>query len=177
MFALTKILVPTNHGDPSRAAIRYGVAFARQFGAQLYLVHALPDGELESVIEIERVIETLLPEAIPEPVPASGPDPDQVAKNAARGDLSGLLDPQEELDARAEYLLRGTGSQGPGDAIVACANELGVELIGMGKHRQGFVEHLLAGSVTENVIRSAPCPVLIVQHPEQEFVVSDEPEA
>jgi nucleotide-binding universal stress UspA family protein len=38
----------------------------------------------------------------------------------------------------------------------------------------GFVEHLLAGSVTEKVIRQAPCPVLIVQHPEHEFVVPDE---
>jgi nucleotide-binding universal stress UspA family protein len=54
---------------------------------------------------------------------------------------------------------------------VACATDLRVELIVMGKHRLGFVEHLLAGSVTEKVVRHAPCPVLIVQHPEREFVV------
>jgi nucleotide-binding universal stress UspA family protein len=41
----------------------------------------------------------------------------------------------------------------------------------MGKHRVGFVAHLFAGSVAENVMRHAPCPVLIVQHPEHEFVV------
>jgi nucleotide-binding universal stress UspA family protein len=41
----------------------------------------------------------------------------------------------------------------------------------MGKHRVGFVAHLFAGSVTENVLRHAPCPVLVVQHPEHEFVV------
>ena len=41
----------------------------------------------------------------------------------------------------------------------------------MGKHNLGFVEHLLAGSVAEKVIRHAPCPVLIVQHPEHDFVV------
>jgi hypothetical protein len=27
--------------------------------------------------------------------------------------------------------------------------------------------------VTEKVVRHAPCPVLIVQHPEHEFVVPD----
>jgi nucleotide-binding universal stress UspA family protein len=48
-----------------------------------------------------------------------------------------------------------------------------VELIVMGKHRVGFVEHLISGSVAEKVLRRAPCPVLIVQHPEQEFVVPD----
>jgi hypothetical protein len=44
----------------------------------------------------------------------------------------------------------------------------------MGKHRLGFVEHLITGSVAEKVIRQAPCPVLIVQHPEHEFVVGDD---
>jgi len=81
------------------------------------------------------------------------------------------------LDTRAEYLLRPSGVGGAGDAIVQCARELGVELIVMGKHRLGFVEHLLAGSVAEKVMRQAPCPVLVVQHPEQEFVVADADEA
>jgi nucleotide-binding universal stress UspA family protein len=170
LFALTRILVPTNLGEPSKAAIRYGVAFARQFDAKLYLAHVLAARDFDAAIETERVIETLLPE-----VPAeSGLNPDEVARNAAREDLSRLLEPQEERDTQAEYMLRAAGPSGPGDAIVACAEELGVELIVMGKHRLGFVEHLFAGSVTEKVIRHAPCPVLIVQHPEHEFVVRDD---
>ena len=48
----------------------------------------------------------------------------EVARNAARHDLGRLLDPQEEQDTRAEYLLRGSGMAGPGEAIVACAREL-----------------------------------------------------
>ena len=100
----------------------------------------------------------------------------EVARNAARHDLSRLLDLQEEQDTRAEYLLRGSGMAGPSDAIVACARELEVELIVMGKHNLGFVEHLLAGSVAEKVVRHAPCPVLIVQHPEHDFVLADSPQ-
>ena len=84
-----------------------------------------------------------------------------------------MLQPHEEQDARAEYLLRASHGD-PDEAIVACAAELDVELIIMGKHRLGFVEHLLAGSVAEKVIRHAPCPVLIVQHPEHEFVVQED---
>lgn len=169
MFALTRILVPTNLGEPSKTAIKYGVAFARQFNAKLFLVHTLDVKELDAALETERVLETLMPE---EPSPAAEPDLDQIAHNAAREDLAKLLSAEEERDSRAEYLLRGAPS-GAGDAIVACAQELAVELVVMGKHRQGFVDHLVAGSVAEKVIRRAPCPVLIVHHPEHDFVQDD----
>lgn len=174
MFALKRVLVPTNLGQPSRAAINYGVAFARQFGAKLYLVHVLPAKRFEAAIEAERVVETLLPETPDAADPAVEPQPEEVAQNAAREDLAGLLDADEERALGAEYLLRSAGVHGAGEEIVACARELGVELIVMGKHRMGFVEHLLAGSVTERVVRDAPCPVLIVHYPEREFVV-DQP--
>lgn len=171
MFALTRILVPTNLGEPSLAAIQYGVAFARQFGAKLSLLHVLDAKELDAALETERVLEVLSTEG------AEGqsgePNPLEVARNAARHDLSRLLTQQDEQDTRAEYLLRAYGVAGPADAIVACARELDVELIVMGKHHLGFVEHMLAGSVAEKVVRHAPCPVLIVQHPEHDFVVTE----
>jgi universal stress protein A len=169
VFALTRILVPTNHGEPSRAAIKYAVAFARQFGAQLFLVHVLSADEYDAAIEAERVVEALLPEG---PL-AQEPDAEAVARNAAREDLGSLLALDDQEATRSEYLLRSAGSGGPGPAIVACARELDVELIVMGKHRLGFVEHLLGGSVTEGVLRGAPCPVLVVQHPAHDFVVPD----
>ena len=167
MFALTRILVPTNLGEPSKTAIKYGVAFARQFNAQLFLVHVLGVKELDAALETERVMETLGGDA--STAPSAEPNADQIASNAAREDLAKLLSPEEERDTRVEYLLRGAPS-GAGDAIVACAQELSVELVVMGKHSQGFVDHLVAGSVAEKVIRRAPCPVLVVHHPEHDFV-------
>jgi nucleotide-binding universal stress UspA family protein len=162
--------VPSNLGEPSKAAVRYGVAFARQFEAKLFVVHVLDANAFAAVIETERVIETLLST---EGGAAVSPDPEAVATNAAREDLGRLLLPEEERDTRAEYLLRPSGVGGPGDAIVACAKELDVELIVMGKHRQGFVDHLVMGSVAERVIRRAPCPVLVVQHPEHDFIIDE----
>jgi nucleotide-binding universal stress UspA family protein len=171
VFALTRILVPTNLGAPSRAAIQYGVAFARQFGAKLFLLHVLDAKDLDAALETERVLEVLSPDA-GEPV-GSEPSPLEVARNAARHDLAQLLEVEEERDTQAEYLLRASGIAGTADAIVACARELSVELIVMGKHHLGFVEHILAGSVAEKVVRHAPCPVLVVQHPEHDFVVAE----
>ena len=67
MVSLRRVLVPTNLGEPSRAAVRCGVEFARQFQAQLFLVHVLPAEEFEAVIATERAIETLMPEEAADP--------------------------------------------------------------------------------------------------------------
>jgi nucleotide-binding universal stress UspA family protein len=171
VFALNRILVPTNLGKPSQAAIIYGVEFARQFGAKLFLMHVLEPKQLEAVLETERVLEVLAPDD--GGAGAREPSPLEVERNAAREDLARLLDVEDERATRAEYLLRPSGPAGPSDAIIACARELEVELIVMGKHHLGFVEQLLGGSVAEKVVRHAPCPVLIVQNLEHDFVVAD----
>ncbi len=41
----------------------------------------------------------------------------------------------------------------------------GCDLIVMGTHGRSWVKHLLFGSVTEAVVRSAHCPVLLVKAP------------
>ena len=55
-------------------------------------------------------------------------------------------------------------------AIVRYAQREPIDLIVMGTHGRGAMAHLLIGSVAENVVRKAPCPVLTVRHPEHEFV-------
>jgi len=171
MIALTRILVPTNLGEPSKAAIRYGVAFARQFHARLYLLHVLSDQDFDLAVEAERVMEHLAPDVAEPPEDST---PEAVVRTVARADLRRLLDPADEQAARAEYLIRPEGAIGPHAAIVACARDLQVELIVMGKHGIGRVEHLLGGSVTERVVRQAPCPVMVVQHPQHQFVLPDD---
>jgi nucleotide-binding universal stress UspA family protein len=58
-------------------------------------------------------------------------------------------------------------------AIVDYAKTLNADLIVMGTHGRGPVSHLFIGSVAERVVRTAPCPVLTVRHPEREFVAPD----
>jgi universal stress protein A len=48
--------------------------------------------------------------------------------------------------------------------IVRAARELGVDLIVMVTHGRTGLEHLILGSITEHVIREAPCPVLVLHH-------------
>ena len=57
--------------------------------------------------------------------------------------------------------------------IVAYAREKDIDLIVVGTHGRGLAAHLLMGSVAERVVRTAPCPVLTVRHPQREFVTPD----
>jgi nucleotide-binding universal stress UspA family protein len=61
----------------------------------------------------------------------------------------------------------------PAAAITAYAEEHHVDLVLMGTHGRRGVAHLFLGSVAERVVREAPCPVLVVRHPEHEFVHPD----
>jgi nucleotide-binding universal stress UspA family protein len=50
----------------------------------------------------------------------------------------------------------------PADAIVALAEERGVDLIVVGSRHKGFFERLVEGSVNQDVLRRAGCDVLVV---------------
>lgn len=55
---------------------------------------------------------------------------------------------------------------GPGKApskISDVADELNVDLVAMSTHGRTGLERVLMGSVAENVIRRAPCPVFAVK--------------
>jgi hypothetical protein len=53
------------------------------------------------------------------------------------------------------------------------AQEPTIDLVVMGTRGRGGMAHALMGSVAERVVRTAPCPVLTVKHPEQEFLAPD----
>ena len=55
--------------------------------------------------------------------------------------------------------------------IIRYAREKNVDVIVMGTHGRGAVAHMLLGSVTEQVVRMASCPVLTVRDPGHEFIL------
>jgi universal stress protein A len=167
MIALKRILVPTDFSEASAAAVRYGVAFAQAFDAQLHLLHVAVRHDLDVVVERQRAIEFFLTEA----ATTSPPDLEERSRHAARELLGGVLTFEERHDLQVEYVLRAAGMGGPYVEIVRYAQERDVDLIVMGTHGRGFVAHMLMGNVAEKVVRKSPCPVLTVRHPEHEFVI------
>jgi len=51
------------------------------------------------------------------------------------------------------------------DAICNVAREVGASVIVMATHGRKGLGHLVLGSVTERVLRDAPCPVLVIKPP------------
>jgi nucleotide-binding universal stress UspA family protein len=82
-----------------------------------------------------------------------------------------LVTPEDRthLNARPVLLTSSTTAF----AIVEYAKQENIDLILVGTHGRGAFSHLLLGSVAERVVRTAPCPVLSVRHPEREFIQTD----
>jgi len=51
----------------------------------------------------------------------------------------------------------------PGESIVSAAEAEAADLIVVGTHGRGTIGRLLLGSVSEYVVRHAPCPVLVAR--------------
>ena len=63
------------------------------------------------------------------------------------------------------------------DTISAVAAELGVDVIVVGAHGRGALGRLLLGSVSEHVVRHAPCPVLVVRESDSPDEVDSDDDA
>jgi nucleotide-binding universal stress UspA family protein len=153
MIALHRILVPTDFSKSSDNALRYAVAFAEKFGAEIHLLHVVQDLAL------------FIPEAVMA-IPPPAPPVEQfiaAARAALERAIGGLNCPG--LTVHPEV------AEGvPSEEILRLARQRDVDLIVMGTHGHTGLAHILLGSVCEKVVRRAPCPVLTVRHPEHEFV-------
>lgn len=153
MIDLQRILIPTDFSKFSQNALTYAMAFAEKFGAKLYLLHVVQD------------LAVFIPDAVAVTPPIAPPVEQFTA--AARAALERVVKEQqlEHFPVQAE-VREGT----PFYEIIQFAKEQDIDLIVMGTHGHGGLVHVLLGSVTEKVVRKAPCPVLTVRHPEHEFV-------
>jgi len=157
MIRLQTILVATDFGEASDAALAYGRALARSFGASVHVLYVAENAYLRSVAG--------------ESYAAVFPDLQRDVEAAARKQLDERLIDNDPDGPPAKAVV--VTSNATAATIVEYAKENRVDLIVMGTHGRGAVAHLLMGSVAERVVRTAPCPVLTVRHPEHEFVVPD----
>lgn len=143
MLPFQTILCPTDFSDCARKAFHLAGSLARFHGARLILVHSIdvqygPHGYGAVMVEVR---------------PADYPRQMFEA-------LKQLQPPYPEV--RVEHVL----AEGrPGTEILRVAQERGCDLIVMGTHGRTGLMSLLMGSVTEEVLRQAPCPVLTVRSP------------
>lgn len=152
MINLKRILVPTDFSDGARHALRYGCSFAREYEAELLLLHV-----------VESVAAPYASDLFPVPMA----EVFQELSAYARGELDKLAE-----QARAKGLkVRALVVQGkPSHEIMRVAREETADMIVLGTHGKGVLDQAIFGSTTERVVRKAPCPVLTVRPSEHEFV-------
>ena len=139
----TMILVPTDFGEPSEAALDYALELARAFGAEIALMHSyelpiigMPDGTIVATADMAtRILE------------------------GARVGLDRQLEARQGSGVRIRAIIK----QGdPCQAVNETAVEVQAGMIVMGTHGRRGLPRALIGSVAEKVVRTAHVPVLTI---------------
>jgi nucleotide-binding universal stress UspA family protein len=143
----SRILVPTDFSPPSDAALEYARILAAKFGSTLRILHVIDDPSPSS----EFVADGFAPST-------------EAIRIALIEHARKRLDHLMNLVDRARYNSHADAVLGtPAEAIIDYAGATGTSLIVMGTHGRTGLAHLLMGSVAEQVVRTAPCPVLTVR--------------
>lgn len=148
------ILAATDFSEAAEHAVEQAFALAAAQGAKVHLLHAyhvpaFPDGVTVGV-DLAGPLEAAAIKALGR----------QTERYRTRPEFGGVI--LEMGDAR--------------EVIVHHAQTLPADLIVMSSRSKSGLERWLLGSVAERVVRSAPCPVLVVPPPQRPMHVSDRPE-
>ncbi|MCP4037065.1 MAG: universal stress protein [bacterium] len=144
MSVPSKILIAVDFSETSDRALDTAIVYAKQFGAQLDLMHAftLP-------VSFVSPYEIAIPEGFFED-----------ARKAAEIRLKENLAKAQEAGVNARCLL----IEAPATkAITDHIEEQGVDLLVMGSHGYTGLKHVLLGSVAERTLHRAACSVLVVK--------------
>jgi universal stress protein A len=151
MIKIKKILAPVDLSELSTLGLRHALDLAQWQQSEVVIYHTI------------TVEETPFPQG----------NEDWVASQTENPKLKKII---EQRRKRLDAFVRVNLAQGlatadvrqkvgigtPYKAIVDAAVAEGVDLIVMSTHGRTGLAHMLIGSVTERVLRRAPCPVLAV---------------
>ncbi len=139
--AFKNILFATDFSEASRHALLHALAMAKRYDSKLTVMHvAAPEAQVPIPME---------------PVPL---EMDWQKRKAAES-LARL----EDFEPLHLYPHKTVLKQGnPWLEISGVIDDKGIDLIVLGTHGRGVLATLVLGSVAEQVLRGAPCPVLTV---------------
>ena len=149
MINIKNILCPVDHSDCSKEALKYAVSFAIKDNSKLYLLHVI------DIRTFDESINAMTPQI---------PDDETLAQLKTK-----LLDciPEEMRDDMNVEALVVQGI--PFVEIISTAKKNDIDMIVLGSHGRTGITHMMMGSVSEKVVRKAPCPILIVRKSNQKF--------
>jgi nucleotide-binding universal stress UspA family protein len=138
------ILAPTDFSDRSKQVLSDALELAQTFGATLALLH---------VLEPSPYLGEFTP-------PTMGADLLSDLERQASAALARML---PEAQRATIEVTRSVVMGSPPLKIIETAEADHADLIVMATHGRTGLSHLVMGSVTERVVRTAPCPVLTIR--------------
>ena len=138
------ILVPTDLSEGAEQALDYACELAATLGATIHLVNVIGIPAL-GVPELGLAMTSTVIDQI------------MIENQTALDNLAEA----KRCHAQIGQVMLKTGDAK--DVINQTAKELGADLIVMSTHGRRGLSRALLGSVTETVVRTAPCPVLTVR--------------
>jgi nucleotide-binding universal stress UspA family protein len=159
MLKIEHILCPVDFSEFSARAYDYAYSLARHYGARLYLEHVIQAlGAVYPYDDFPEMAATNIYENL------SRKAEKRLQEMMQKRSLTG---PETEAVVDRGYVP---------ESILAFAENKHADLIVMGTHGRRGLDRLMMGSVTESILRKAPCPVLAVRRPAHDFVDPTNPE-
>jgi nucleotide-binding universal stress UspA family protein len=141
-ISATKILLATDVSEEAELAARTAIDLAGKTGSELHVVHVL----------------VLPPETLHDPFGTAAREEFEKRGRARLDELVGRLEASGGAVGGAHFRV---GS--PAAEIVVQAEEVGAGLVVLGSRGLGAMSRTLMGSVSDSVVRHAPCPALVVR--------------
>lgn len=153
MVEVKKILYPSDFSRYSLAALPMALDLADKYNAELHLLHVIDDSYQYWMGGGESAV----PVAISE---------DEIAESAQH-EMDKFV--AENLSGLDGQLIKKMVNGRPFVEIINYARDEQIDLIVISTHGHGALASMLLGSVTEKVVRKAPCPVLTIRHDAYKF--------
>ncbi len=138
-----RMLIPTDGSEISAKAIANGVGLAKKLGSKVLGLYVI-DISAFSGIATDAIWENMR----------------TLLEDEGKKALGTLEDESKKGAVGYEVIMR---EGRPAEEIVKAAKELSADVIVMGTAWRSGLDKFLLGSVTEKVMRTAPCPVLVIR--------------
>jgi len=147
MMRIRRILYPTDFSATATQALKHALFLAEQFEAELHMLHAI-----------------ILHDSDPRDPDRHFPEPSEILNQLFEIADSEMAEIARKNEAKTfslvEAKVRGYSA---GEVILRYTDEHDIDLVVMGTHGRRGPARLFLGSVAEEVVRHAPCPVLTLR--------------
>ncbi len=155
MIKMNHILYPTDFSEHSRSALPYALKMAQEFDSTLHCLHVVDEAYQHLVSSGDYLGAHV-----------------EITEDFWEPSLKKLGEfTEEHIKGHVDKIVSHQVTGRPFLEIIRYAQEHTINMIVIATHGHSGLATMLLGSVTEKVVRKAPCPVLTIRVPGHKFVM------